>query len=109
MAIRRKRNGNGSKNGHDVQQRLDALRGDLDALQADMRGLIHDAGNEAQARVNGAVSNAKQYAKDKADEVEEWGEENVESMRDAVRTQPLAACAISMSAGALIGALFLRR
>ncbi len=107
MAIRRKKTNGHS--GKEVQQRIDALRDDLENLQADMRGLFYDAGNEAQARVNGLVIDAKQYAKGKASEVEEWGEENVETVRKSVRTQPLAACAISMSAGALIGALFLRR
>ena len=110
MAIRRKRNGH---NGHEVQQKIDALRGDLESLQADMRGLFYEAGNEASARVNGAVKSAKQYARDRAGQVagqvEDWSEENIESMRGAVRKQPFAACALSMSAGALIGALFLRR
>ena len=47
-------------------------------------------------------------ASEAVERVEEWGNENLEPVREAVRTQPLAACMLSMSAGAIIGALLLR-
>ena len=84
------------RNGH-VRVRLMSLRGDLDALQQDMRGLANDVGDAASEQVQGAVNGAIESAAEAADGV-----------RQAVRTQPLAACALSMSAGAIIGALLLR-
>lgn len=100
MANRRKR-ANG-RNGHDVQERLNALRADLDALQGDLRGLVSDVRT-------GAVEGAKHYVQETAESIEDWGDENLDTVRVAVRTQPLAACMLSMSAGALLGALLLRR
>jgi ElaB/YqjD/DUF883 family membrane-anchored ribosome-binding protein len=44
-----------------------------------------------------------------SEEVEEWASENADSARETIRNQPLAACVLSISAGALIGALLLRR
>jgi ElaB/YqjD/DUF883 family membrane-anchored ribosome-binding protein len=105
MARRRKSNGNG----HDVQARLDALRDDLGALQKDLRGLLSDVGGTANGQVHDAVKGALSSVEDVADRIEEWGSDNLDSVRDVVRSQPLAAVALSMSAGALIGALFLRR
>jgi len=54
--------------------------------------------------VNGAIETASEAV----DRVGEWGNENLDGVRTAVRTQPLAACMLSMSAGAIIGALLLR-
>jgi ElaB/YqjD/DUF883 family membrane-anchored ribosome-binding protein len=99
------------KNGHsnnDVQSRLSALRDDLDALQHDMRALVSDVGEVASEQVHGAVTGAMESASEAVERVEEWGNENLEPVREAVRTQPLAACMLSMSAGAIIGALLLR-
>jgi ElaB/YqjD/DUF883 family membrane-anchored ribosome-binding protein len=97
------------KNGHDLQDRLDSLRDDLGALQKDLRGLLSDAQGAANGHMHDAVRGAMRSVEDVADRLEEWGSDNLESMRDVVRSQPLAAVAISMSAGALLGALFLRR
>ena len=102
MALRRKRKSPG--NGRDVQARLIALRADIDALQEDMRGLVTEVGGAASEQVQGALSSAQ----DAVERIEDWGTENIGGMREAVRTQPLAACVLSMSAGALIGALLLR-
>jgi len=99
------------KNGHannDVPSRLSALRADLDALQHDMRALMSDVGEVASEQVHGAVNGAMESASEAVERVEEWGNENLEPVREAVRTQPLAACMLSMSAGAIIGALLLR-
>ena len=106
MASTRKRK-NGST-GSDVQTRLSALRADLDTLQQDMRALVSDVGEVASEQVQEAVNGAMESASDAVERVEEWGNENLEPVREAVRTQPLAACMISMSAGAIIGALLLR-
>jgi ElaB/YqjD/DUF883 family membrane-anchored ribosome-binding protein len=100
-ATRRRKNGH---NGSEVQARLSSLRADLDALQQDMRGLVSDVGDAASEQVNGAIESASEAV----DRVGEWGNENLDGVRQAVRTQPLAACMLSMSAGAIIGALLLR-
>ena len=89
------------RNGSGVQTRLSSLRDDLDTLQQDMRGLASDVGEAASDQVQGMASVA-------VDRASEWGSENLEGVRQAVRTQPLAACILSMSAGAIIGALLLR-
>ena len=80
-----------------MQNRLNSLRADFDALQDDMRGLATDVGDAATEHVTDAV-----------DRVTEWSTENLNGVRTAVKTQPLAACMLSMSAGAIIGAWLLR-
>jgi len=104
--LRRKRK-NGS-NGSEVQARLSALRSDLDALQKDMRGLMSEVGGVASKEVQGAMGGAMHSAQEAVERIEDWSHENLDGVRDAVRHQPLAACVLSMSAGALIGALLLR-
>ena len=91
---RKRKNG---RNGADLQARLTSLREDLDNLQ-------HDVGDVASDQVHTVVNGAS----DTVERVTEWGTDNLEGVRDAVRTQPLAACVLSMSAGAIIGALLLR-
>ena len=104
MAIRSKRvNGNG------VEARLEALKSDLDTLQQDMRGLLADVKGIATDGVHEAVQTASNMAEEAAGRAQEWANDNVDSLRSTVRKQPLAACALSMSAGALLGALLLRR
>jgi outer membrane murein-binding lipoprotein Lpp len=80
-----------------MQSRFNSLRADFDALQQDVRGLATDVGDAATEQVQGAM-----------DRVTEWSSENLNGVRIAVKTQPLAACMLSMSAGALIGAWLLR-
>ena len=122
-----------------VEERLAALRDDIDTIQGDMKGLAEGIGEVALERadgaksyVNGALSGAQSYAeaaspcpemrrppqqglKDAedmvdrlSDEVEGWATENVEHARETIRNQPLAALR-AVDAGALIGALLLRR
>ena len=105
MARRRRNNGNG----HDLQDRLDALRDDLGALQKDLRGLLSDAGDAANGQVHSAVKGALRSVEDVTDRIEEWGSGQSGKRARCGAQQPLAAVALSMSAGALIGALFLRR
>lgn len=102
---RKRKNG---RNGTQVQERLSSVKADLDALQQDVRGLVSDMGGMASEQVHGAVNGAMETAYETVDRVGEWGNENLDGVRKAVRTQPLAACMISMSAGAIIGALLLR-
>ena len=104
-ATRRRKNGHSS---NDVQARLSALRANLDVLQQDMRALMSDVGEAANEQMHVAVNGAMESASEAVERVEEWSNENLEPVREAVRTQPLAACMLSMSAGAIIGALLLR-
>src|SRR5258706_3853815 len=106
-AVRPRKRKNGNSNS-DVQARLGALRADFDALQQDIGALVSDVGEAASEQVQGAMYAAKESASEAVERVEEWGNENLEPVREAVRTQPLAACMLSMSAGAIIGALLLR-
>jgi len=103
MAIRKRVNGNG------VEARLEALKADLDTLQQDMRGLLADVKGIAADGVAEAMHTASDAASEAADQAQEWATDNVDSLRTVVRKQPIAACALSMSAGALLGALLLRR
>jgi ElaB/YqjD/DUF883 family membrane-anchored ribosome-binding protein len=102
---RKRKNG---RNGDALQARLSSLREDLDNLQQDVRGLMSDVGDVATEQVHTAVNGAIDTASDTVDRVSEWGNDNLDGVRQAVRTQPLAACVLSMSAGAIIGALLLR-
>ena len=104
-ATHKRRNG---RNGANVQARLSSLRDDLDALQQDMRGLVNDVGGAASEQVQGVVNGAIDSASEAVERVSEWSKENLDGVRQAVRIQPLAACALSISAGAIIGALLLR-
>jgi ElaB/YqjD/DUF883 family membrane-anchored ribosome-binding protein len=115
MAARKKTNGNAP-----IDKRLGALRADLDALQGDMKGLASDAGDVANDRANGAIRAAENLAErafrlaeeaasQAAEDVEAWTNDNLDSVRETVRSQPLSAIALSMGAGALLGAIFLRR
>jgi ElaB/YqjD/DUF883 family membrane-anchored ribosome-binding protein len=89
-----------SHNGRRARRRVSALRSDLHAWQKDMRGMMDNVG-EATREVRGAVGGA-------FDRLENWGGENLPGVRDAVKSQPFKACALSLGAGALIGALLLR-
>jgi ElaB/YqjD/DUF883 family membrane-anchored ribosome-binding protein len=91
-----------------MQSRLNSLRADFDALQQDVRGLASDVGDAASSQVQGFMSDAIGTASDTVNRVNDWSVENLNGVRTAVKTQPLAACMLSMSAGAIIGALLLR-
>jgi ElaB/YqjD/DUF883 family membrane-anchored ribosome-binding protein len=108
MAVARARRRAKNGNGRDVQARLESLKADLDALQQDMRGLVGDVGTMAGDQMQGAMNGAMESAQDVVDRLNEWNHDNLDGVRTAVRAQPLAACMLSMSAGAVIGALLLR-
>ena len=92
---RRRQNGTGSA------AHLNNLKKDLDALQRDMRLLVERIASETSEQV---VNTANGAVKD----VEEWAGDGVDSVRDMIRAQPLAAIAISMSAGAALSFLLRR-
>ena len=103
-----------------IDKRLGALRSELDALQGDMKGLAGDVADVADGRVHVAMRNAENVAErayrlaeeaveQAADDVETWTNGNLDSAREAIRAQPLAAIGLSMGAGALLGAIFMRR
>ena len=103
-----------------VEARLGVLRSDLNALQTEVKNGVGDVGDVAGARAGAVVQSAGELAErafllaeetatDWAGEVEDWTNDNLESARESVRTQPLAAIALAVGAGALLGALFLRR
>ena len=102
VATRTHKNG---RDGHDVHARVTALRADIDALQKDMRGLVSDVGVAAARQVHGAMDGALESAHETADRIGEWSNGNLAGVRRAARAQPLAACALSIGVGAVIGAL----
>jgi ElaB/YqjD/DUF883 family membrane-anchored ribosome-binding protein len=111
VATRKRKNGTvktASASNTAMQSRLNSLRADIDALQHDVRGLASDVGDAASTQVQELMSDAIGTATEAVDRVSEWGAENLAGVRSAVKMQPLAACMLSMSAGALIGALLLR-
>jgi len=108
---------NGAKT---IDTRLGVLRTELDALQTDMKGLAGDVAGVADGRIHVAIRNAENVAErayhlaeeaatHAVDDVETWTNENLDSVRGSIRAQPLSAIALSMGAGALLGAIFLRR
>ena len=88
-----------------IEARLSALRQDLEALQEDMRGLGEGMGEAAQERLTEALRATEALAA----QAQDWGNENLETVRDSIREQPVAACLVSMGIGALLGAIILRR
>jgi ElaB/YqjD/DUF883 family membrane-anchored ribosome-binding protein len=83
-----------------AKRKVRAMRSDFGAWQKDMRGTMNDIGEatrEAGHAMGGAI-----------ERFETWGEDNLPRVADAVRSQPFKACALSLGAGALIGALLLR-
>jgi ElaB/YqjD/DUF883 family membrane-anchored ribosome-binding protein len=124
MAAKRKKNGTaGTKSAAvsgNLGSRLDALVADLEALQGDVRGLAQGAGAEAgeritealrmaEDRVAGVVRAAEEAAAEAVDQAEVWATDNLENLREQVREQPVTAMVLALSAGALLGAIFLRR
>lgn len=97
-----------NKNGSDLDARVSALKGDFDSLQHNVRELLNSLGHEASSGLANATEAAGEAAGTVAERVESWGEAGAESVRGAIRTQPLAAIALSMGAGALIGSLLRR-
>ena len=97
------------KNGNGVEASLNALQHDLSVLQANMGKLAAELGGAATNGMASAVRSASSAAEDVVEQVETFGQEGVDTVRTTIRSQPLVACAISVGAGALIGALLARQ
>jgi ElaB/YqjD/DUF883 family membrane-anchored ribosome-binding protein len=111
---------------NDIDNRLSALRTDLESLQKDLRGLAGDVQGVASAQAKDALKKAEAVAEraydlaeeaaaqasksafEAAEDIEEWTMENAESLRASVRDQPLTSLAIAAGVGAFL-ALLLRR
>jgi ElaB/YqjD/DUF883 family membrane-anchored ribosome-binding protein len=92
-----------------LEERLEALRADLEALQGDMQGLAGGVGAIASERVSEMLKTTEDMADQITSQVEDWATDNVATLRETVREQPVLAIALAMSAGALLGAILLRR
>jgi ElaB/YqjD/DUF883 family membrane-anchored ribosome-binding protein len=92
-----------------LEARLEALRADLLQLQTDLKGLAGGVGDEASSRLSEMLSATEDMADQVATRVEEWTDDNMDSLRESVRDQPVAAVLMSLGVGALLGAIFLRR
>lgn len=100
MVLWNRRNG-----AHNIEARLDALKSDFHALQGDMKGLANGVG----AAASDIVRTTNRTAENALESVGEWTNDNVGSLRDQVRRQPLAAIVLSLGVGAVIGAILSRR
>src|SRR5512142_192086 len=107
-------NQNGTKK---MNERLGALRSEMEAMEADMKGLAGDAEGAADDRIHVAIRKADDLAHrayrlaeesttDAANDVEAWASGNLDDARKSIRHQPISALALSLGAGALIGAIF---
>ena len=83
---------------HNIEDRLSALKSDFDTLQRDVVKLA-----------DGVQTVARKRASDLFENGEAWTDENLSGVREAIRDQPLAAGLILLGAGAVLGALLLRR
>lgn len=97
------------KNPTTLEERLEALRDDLEALQTDMKGLAGGVGDAATARLNEMLRNTEDMADQISTQVEDWTNDNAESLRESVREQPLMSLAIAMGVGAFLGLILFRR
>ena len=84
-----------------VEAQLEALQSELNDLQKDARVLAGHVGNAAGDAIDAATA--------AYNGMEKWTSNNVRTMRGTVRDQPLTAVLVSLGAGAVLGALFLRR
>ncbi len=88
------------KHKRNLGARLDELQSDLSALRREAGKLVED--------VSGAAIGALDAAEAAYGDAGKWTAGNISSMRSSVRSQPLAACLVSLGAGAVLGALLLR-
>ncbi len=103
-----------------MDTRLGSLRSELETLEADMKVIVGDVEGIVDSRVrlairraediaHGAYALAEESVAHAAGDVRKWADGNLGSARRSVRTRPLSALALSLGAGALIGAIFTRR
>jgi len=84
-----------------VEAQIEALQSELGSLQKDARSLAGQIGKAAGSTFD--------VAEAVYDGVGKWTAGNVKSVRGTVSNQPLTALLVSLGAGAVLGALFLRR
>lgn len=84
---------------------LDDVRQDLEQLRADVARLIETLGKTAQHKVEGLAGEAQAQAAAAG----EWAEGHSVSVRETIREQPLAACAVAAGVGFVLGQILLRR
>ncbi len=92
------------RNGEGVEEALEELRNDMSALQEDVSRLFGDMGTMGSAATRGVTETVGDYA----GEVGAYGEQTVGFLRETIRALPLTSMAISVGAGALLGALLAR-
>lgn len=99
-----------------MDARLGALRSELETLETDMKVLagdvegivdsrVHLAIRKAEDVAHGAYRLAEESAAHVANDVKDWTNDNLNSVRKSVRARPLSLLALSMGAGALVGAI----
>lgn len=84
---------------------LDDVRQDLERLRADLASLLESAGRGAKQAADEAVGAAEA----KAETAGAWAEHRCASLRETIREQPLAACAVAAGVGLILGQVLLRR
>ena len=84
-----------------VEAQIEAIQSELSDLHKDARVLAGRAGKAAAEAIDAAEA--------AYNGMEKWTANNVHSMRGTVRNHPLTAVLVSLGAGAVLGALFLRR
>ena len=89
----------------EIEAQLNALKSDFQALQHDIRGL---AGSVSEAAADMARATDK-AAENALESMGDWTNDSIGALEDVVRKQKLASMVLSMGAGALVGALLLRR
>lgn len=84
---------------------LDDVRQDLDRLREEVSRLLEALGKGAQK----TMEEVKVEAEAKMETAEAWAEGRCHSAREAIRAQPLAACALAAGLGLILGQILLRR
>jgi len=84
-----------------VEAQIEALQSDLSDLRRQAGALAGNFSKVAGDAIGGAHA--------VYDGVENWTSDNARLVRGTVRNQPLTALLVSLGAGAVLGALFLRR
>ncbi len=88
-----------------AEANLHDVKSDLDQLKADFTKLLETLGKTAKHSVKGAKGDAESAAV----EVGDWAEDQVVSLRESIREQPIKACAIAAGVGVILGQILLRR
>ena len=89
----------------DGNDQIGVLRADIDALRAAVSDLTRHLG---KAGANGAAA-AADGMKAAANDAGRWVSDRSQVVGEAVKAQPLLACSVSLAAGAVLGALLVRR